>query len=77
MGITERHREVESRFRDVLADAVLPQPDGVAYEPGAVIFLWHGPQVAVAVDFDGSAGDGLPDDVAAALAAGLDGRAAR
>ncbi len=46
------HREVESRFRRIVEDAGLPQPDTVDYEPQAVAFYWDGPKVAVIVDLD-------------------------
>ena len=52
MPITDKHRAAESRFRRLLADAALPEPDTVEYEPESVVFLWHGPKVAVCVDFD-------------------------
>jgi hypothetical protein len=52
MPITDRHREVESRFRKLLIDADLPEPDDVEYDPDSVVFFWHGPKVAVCVDFD-------------------------
>jgi hypothetical protein len=50
--ITARHLEVEARFRELVADASLPAPDGVEYEPESVLFLWHEPKLAVYVDFD-------------------------
>jgi hypothetical protein len=46
------HEEVEARFRRLLRDADLPEPDGAAREPGSVTFYWHGPKVAVIVDLD-------------------------
>jgi hypothetical protein len=52
MTATSRHREVESRFRELLADAELPAPDDVGYESESVVFYWHEPKVAVVVDFD-------------------------
>jgi hypothetical protein len=52
MTPTARHMTVEARFR-ALADAHgIDPPDAVEYQPHAVAFLWHGPQVAVLVDFD-------------------------
>jgi hypothetical protein len=39
MEITDRHREVERRFRRLVADAELLEPDRVEYEPEAVVFL--------------------------------------
>jgi hypothetical protein len=46
------HAEVEARFRGLLRDAQLPEPDDSAHEPGSVTFYWHGPKVAVVVDLD-------------------------
>ena len=54
MPITDRHREAESRFRRLLTDAALPEPDDVEYEPESVVFYWRAPKVAVFVDFDGN-----------------------
>jgi hypothetical protein len=53
MHITATHRDVEARFRQLVADAELLEPDRVEYEAEAVVFFWDGPRVAVAVDFDG------------------------
>ena len=52
MPITPQHQEIEVRFRELVEKADLPAPDAVEYEPDSVMFLWHGPKVAVAVDFD-------------------------
>jgi hypothetical protein len=52
MPITPRHRAIEARFRELVEEADLPAPDDVEYELESVRFLWHGPKVAVAVDFD-------------------------
>ena len=52
MQPTPRHREAESRFRRLLADAELPQPDDVKYARASVIFRWGRPMVAVVIDFD-------------------------
>jgi hypothetical protein len=52
MQITARHREVEERFRQLVADAELLPPDRVSYEPEGVVFFWDGPKLAVAVDFE-------------------------
>jgi hypothetical protein len=52
MEITTRHREVEERFRRLVAEAELFEPDRVVYEPEGVVFFWDGPKLAVAVDFD-------------------------
>jgi hypothetical protein len=53
---TSRHQEVETRFRALVADADLPPPDDVGYEPESVVFYWHEPKLAVVVDFDENAG---------------------
>jgi hypothetical protein len=50
--VTSKHRDVESRFRDLLAEADLPAPDDVGYESESVVFYWHEQKVAVAIDFD-------------------------
>jgi hypothetical protein len=57
MEITARHREVEERFRQLVADAELLAPDRVSYEPEGVVFFWDGPKLAVAVDFERPDGD--------------------
>jgi hypothetical protein len=54
MRITREHRDAESRFRELLDAAVLPEPDDVEYEPESVIFYWHEPRVAIFVDLDGA-----------------------
>lgn len=54
---TARHRTVEARFRSLVDAHGIDPPDAVEYEPHGVTFLWHGPQVAVAVDFDDLAAD--------------------
>jgi hypothetical protein len=50
MPITPEHRSVETRFRELLASADLPEPDAVEYEPDSVLFRWHEPKLAVYVD---------------------------
>ena len=52
MATTSRHREVEAQFRRLVADADLPAPDDVGYEPESVVFYWHEPKLAVVVDFE-------------------------
>jgi len=52
MQPSPRHRAVESRFRQLITDAELPQPDEVEYFDESVMFRWPGPKVAVVVDFD-------------------------
>jgi hypothetical protein len=60
--ITAKHHEVEARFRELVAEAGMPAPDEVAYEPESLVFYWHGPKLAVVVDFDDPF-----DDIEAAL----------
>ena len=47
-------QEVEERFRQVLAEGDVEQPDEVEYDSAAneLIFLWHGPKVAIVVELD-------------------------
>jgi hypothetical protein len=52
MATEPTHEEVERRFRDLIVEAGLPDPDDVAYEPRSVVFLWNEQHVAVAVDLD-------------------------
>ncbi len=52
MRATARHREAEERFREILAEADLPSPDDVGYEPESVVFYWHEPKLAVCIDFE-------------------------
>jgi hypothetical protein len=52
MQATERHREAEERFHELLIEAELPAPDEVSYEPESVVFYWHEPKLAVFVDFE-------------------------
>ena len=50
MQPSTRHRIAEARFRELVTSAGLEQPDGVDYEPDALVFRWSGPKVAVIVD---------------------------
>ena len=47
-------KEVEERFREVLAEGDMAQPDDVEYDPAAneLIFFWHEPKVAIVVELD-------------------------
>jgi hypothetical protein len=49
------HEEVEARFRRLLRDAELPEPDDAAHEPDSIVFYWHGPKVAVIVELEEAA----------------------
>jgi hypothetical protein len=50
MQPSTHHRIAEARFRELVTSAGLEQPDGVDYEPGALVFRWSGPKVAVVVE---------------------------
>ena len=52
MQATARHHEAEARFRALVQESDLPEPDDVEYRPGSVVFFWTGPKVAVAVDLE-------------------------
>jgi hypothetical protein len=52
MQATARHHEAEARFRALVQESDLPEPDDVDYRPGSVVFFWTGPKVAVAVDLE-------------------------
>lgn len=55
MQPSTRHQIAEARFRELVTGAGLEQPDGVDYEPDALIFRWTGPKVAVVVDLEAPA----------------------
>jgi hypothetical protein len=59
--ITAKHRVVEARFRQLVADAELPEPDDVGYEPASVVFYWHRDKLVVCVDFDDGVTEPGPD----------------
>lgn len=48
----DRHNQAEARFRDLLAEAGLPQPDEVAHLRRCLIFLWEPSKFVVLVDLD-------------------------
>jgi hypothetical protein len=50
--MTQRHRDAEARMLALLADADLPGPDEVGYEPDSVVFYWYDQKLAVYVDFE-------------------------
>lgn len=52
MDINPRHRDAETRFRRLVADAGLDPPDAVEYGPDSLTLFWNGPKVAVIVDLD-------------------------
>ena len=52
MNISPRHRDAETHFRRLVADAGLDPPDAVEYGLDSLTFFWTGPKVAVIVDLD-------------------------
>ena len=50
--MSTRHRQIETRMRELLADANLPAPDDVAHVSRAVIFVWYDTKAFVLVDLD-------------------------
>jgi hypothetical protein len=49
----QRHvdpHEAEARFRQLLADNDLPEPDEVEHRPGELLFLYHDRKLAVVVE---------------------------
>lgn len=46
------HATVEQRFRDLLADHALPEPDEVAHWRDAVLFGWRDTKALVVIDLD-------------------------
>ena len=46
------HREVDDRFRRLLTEHDLPQPDRIIDEPRAVGFVWDDARRIVFVDFE-------------------------
>jgi hypothetical protein len=57
MTPTTRHREIETRFHELLSDAGVPLPDETAHLSRAVIFVWFDSKAFVLVDLDEA-----PDD---------------
>jgi len=49
--------QVEARFRQVLAEGDMEQPDEVEFDPAAneLIFFWHEPKLAVVLELDSNA----------------------
>lgn len=57
MDGSPRHRtpdEVEARFREVLAEGEVAQPDDVEYDPAAneLLFFWNEQKVCIVVELD-------------------------
>jgi hypothetical protein len=57
MPLSPRHQEVEDRFRDLLSEAGLPEPDEAAQLRRSVVFLWYDTKAFVLVDLEE-----LPED---------------
>src|SRR4051794_8503969 len=56
MDPTSRHQAAEARFRQLLRDAELAEPDRVQYATEEMTFFWDGPKVAVVVQLAPPAG---------------------
>ena len=52
MKPSPRHREAETRFRQLLHTQELPEPDRVEYEQEELTFFWEERKVAVIVELD-------------------------
>ena len=52
MQPTARHLTAESRFRDLLREAELAEPDRVDYALEELTFFWEESKVAVVVELD-------------------------
>lgn len=52
MHPSPRHQQVETRMRELLTAAGLPQPDDIAHVSRAVIFLWYETKAFVLVDLE-------------------------
>ena len=64
MHPSPRHQAAELRFRALVYNADLDQPDDVEYRYDSLVFLWRGPKVAVVVELGDSPCDdeGRPAD---------------
>lgn len=52
MQPTARHHTAESRFRELLRESELADPDRVEYAPEELTFFWEESKVAVVVELD-------------------------
>jgi hypothetical protein len=52
MTRSDRHCDVEARFRDLLDAAGLPAPEEVAVLERSIVFVWYEPEACVLVDLD-------------------------
>jgi hypothetical protein len=50
MDPSDHARDAETRFRQLLADNDLPEPDEVEHRPGELLFLYHDRKLAVVVE---------------------------
>jgi hypothetical protein len=52
--MTEPHHHdlTETRFRELLAEAGLPEPDECAHLQRTLVFLWHATKAIVVIDLD-------------------------
>jgi len=48
------HQAAEARFRALVRNAGLDEPDDVEYRHDSLLFLWQGPKVAVIVELGDS-----------------------
>ena len=46
------HHITETRFRELIAEAGLPEPDECAHMERALVFLWHASKAIVLIDLD-------------------------
>ena len=60
MQPSTRHQIAEARFRALIASAGLEPPDGVDYEPDALIFRWSEEKLAVVLDLESPPGSFVP-----------------
>jgi hypothetical protein len=69
-NLDARRDEVEARFRALLTDGDLPEPDEVEHHETHLVFLWHGPKVAFVVELDDREMEDL-DDLEQAMIRGV------
>ena len=69
MDTTERPtpEEAEARFRDLVDESDLPQPDHVDYHAGRreLMFTWDRKEIVVVVELDDEEEEEEPEDLAA------------
>ena len=52
MSTPDRHDQAEARFRDLLAEAGIPEPDEVAHLRRCLMFVWEPSKFVVLIDLD-------------------------